>query len=945
MKTDARGPRSIAHKAAILTAPSRSKAPVMLSKLRTLLVGTITLLSVALHAQQTIHVPADQPTIQAGINAANPGDTVLVAPGTYYENIAFNGKAITVTSSGGATATTIDGGATPGLAVVGFGNNETRSSVLSDFTIRNGGMVTFESVFTSNAGGGIYIFQSAPTILNNIITANQCDGIDVHYGAALIQGNTISATAPADNAYCAFQPVGIVLFGNFPNSTMFSSIIGNTIENNLSKYGGTEAAIFIWVSNGNIIVGNTIRNNLSSQGAVQMFNSDSVIFSQNLVYGNSISGTITAGEGAGALYLAIPDGAPPFYGVIANNTFANNTTSAGIGGASEVYVDGDVSLFSFVNNILYGSGSYPLLVCNGAYVYLSPGPMLVENNDAFNPSGPTYDSSCANGAGVAGNITADPLFESVATNDFHLQPSSPAIDAGNNQALALLMPYGISLLSDLDGNHRLQAVKSSACIIDMGVYEYPEVADACSTAEILTSSLNPSTFCQTVTFTAQLSSTKGVPTGDVQFADGTATLESDKIDGTGSSTYSTSQLAIGSHTITATYQPTGVFSAAGASLVQVVTGYASTTTLTCNPTTLDIGATSLFSALVTSTNGTPTGSITFTDGATALGQSALLNGAASYIFTGATAGTHIITATYSPTGSFAASSGTCSVTVTAPPPPPLAMVVAHLTASPQDTVAGTSIALTTTVSPQFAPNPGTPTGKVTFTFGGSTLGTVTLSAGVASLAITALPVGTDDVTCTYSGDANYAATPCNVVQIIIITIPPPPVDFTLTGPSAITFPTEATGAGTLTLTSINSFTGPVALTCNPPLPLYYVCTLSPATSSLSANGMATSTIKLQPNLNAGVVPGPKHAGRIILATLFPLALVTFGRRRRGRLGTLLCLALMTMVTMSLTACGPDVYYDATPPGTYPVTVSATGTPQGSATPITHSLTIDFILTP
>lgn len=58
-------------------------------------------------AGKIINVPADQATIQAGIDAANNGDVVLVAPGTYTENINFNGKAITVKSAKGASVATI----------------------------------------------------------------------------------------------------------------------------------------------------------------------------------------------------------------------------------------------------------------------------------------------------------------------------------------------------------------------------------------------------------------------------------------------------------------------------------------------------------------------------------------------------------------------------------------------------------------------------------------------------------------------------------------------------------------------------------------------------------------------------------------------------------------------------------------------------------------------
>ena len=84
----------------------------------------------------TINVPKDQPTIQAGINAANNGDTVLVAPGKYGENINFIGKAITVTSAEGPKVTIIDGNAAAPVAA--FITNEGAQSVLNGFTLQNG---------------------------------------------------------------------------------------------------------------------------------------------------------------------------------------------------------------------------------------------------------------------------------------------------------------------------------------------------------------------------------------------------------------------------------------------------------------------------------------------------------------------------------------------------------------------------------------------------------------------------------------------------------------------------------------------------------------------------------------------------------------------------------------------------------------------------------------
>lgn len=150
------------------------------------------------HARASdIRVPADYSTIQAAMNAASNGDRVLVDPGTYYENIDFKGKAITVQSTGGSTSTTIDGGSLD--TVVRLVNGETSSSVLDGFHLTNGfgtntsfpadgGGITCHGGVSPDIrnctidgnsawrGGGVSIDASSPTFEACRIVGNQAGG-------------------------------------------------------------------------------------------------------------------------------------------------------------------------------------------------------------------------------------------------------------------------------------------------------------------------------------------------------------------------------------------------------------------------------------------------------------------------------------------------------------------------------------------------------------------------------------------------------------------------------------------------------------------------------------------------------------------------------------------------------------------------------------------------
>ena len=195
-----------------------------------------------------------------------------------------------------------------------------------------------------------------------------------------------------------------------------------------------------------------------------------------------------------------------------------------------------------------------------------------------------------------------------------------------------------------------------------------QTVDQDPTATAVASSANPSVFGQPVTFTATVSSTSpgsGTPTGTVTFFID-ATVFAVPVNGSGQATLTTSSLTVGSHTVVATYSGDGNFIPSSATLSggQTVGQATSTTVLapSVNPSTL--GQSVSFSATVSGTGGTPTGTVTFLVDGNPL-ASAALNGAGQVTFTtnALTLGPHSIVATYSGDATFLASSATITQNV------------------------------------------------------------------------------------------------------------------------------------------------------------------------------------------------------------------------------------------------------------------------------------------
>ena len=355
-------------------------------------------------------------------------------------------------------------------------------------------------------------------------------------------------------------------------------------------------------------------------------------------------GTLIVGSTDGKLYAYDVNGAPRW-----------NVTTGGPIASSPAIADGTVYVGSN-DGKLYAfdtAGAFKWSAATGGPVVSSPsvvnGSVYVGSNDgklyAFSTSGvPLWN------APTAGPITSSPAVANgvvyIGSNDakvYAFSTSGAQLSTASTAGAVTSSPAILSGLVYVGSN-------------DGKLYAFGLTGPAASTGTALSSNPNPSTFGSAVTFTAAVTSASGTPTGTVTFTDGATTLGTQTL-ADGQASISVSNLTVGTHTVIAGYSGASGFGASTAPAVTQTVNVAPTATaLSSNLNPSASGSAVTFTAMVTSSIGTPTGTVTFTDGATTLGTQTLANGQASITRSTLTVGTHTVSASYGGSTTFGTSS-------------------------------------------------------------------------------------------------------------------------------------------------------------------------------------------------------------------------------------------------------------------------------------------------
>jgi hypothetical protein len=393
----------------------------------------------------TIHVPADQPTIQAGIDAAAASDTVLVAEGTYTGNgnrdIDFLGKAIVVMSENGAKSCVIDceGDSLNWHRGFYFHNFEDSTSVLKGFTIRGGYFVGNE---VQTSGGAILCENSSPLLTELLLEENYVRGTDWPAGGGgiycyesspRIEGNRILHNQVQRSRASGG---GIACLSSSP------IISNNVIMGNAA--GDDGGGIWCW-SSSTVITGNIISgNSASSQGGGVASKS----YSTSLITNNTVS--LNSAFAGGGIYADFGDTLPTL--ILRNNTIVGNSAGYGGGMSTRYWISVVVEGSTFADNRADTIGGG--INCDYASTYFISNTILWNDDSpyakeiSYGMSFITIEYSDVEGGrnGISGDlryelnwgegmIDADPLFVLPNRDDYRLLWGSPCIDTGHPDSL------------------------------------------------------------------------------------------------------------------------------------------------------------------------------------------------------------------------------------------------------------------------------------------------------------------------------------------------------------------------------------------------------------------------------------------------------------------------------------------------------------------------------
>lgn len=493
------------------------------------------------------------------------------------------------------------------------------------------------------------------------------------------------------------------------------------------------------------------------------------------VYGQSVTltGTITPPQGA-----PVPTGTVTFtngaaqLGTVTMAGGSASVTTAGLGGGTQ-----SISV-SYSGDSNYSPGTATLSqIVNTA-------PTTASLVSSVNPS--AFGQMVTLTAGVAPVSASGTPTGTITFMDGGTTLGAVSLTAGSAS-------FATSAL--VSGTHSLTAAYSGDGNFQPSIGTLSQVVSASTTTTILTSSQNPSSYNQAVTFTATVTSPpgSGTPTGTVIFTRSISTLGTVTLTG-GTASITTAALPPGTQTISAKYGGSASFQISSVNFSQQVNTAATTIGLASSLNPATIGSQITFTATLTGQyGGSPTGTITFFENGTPIGSAVTVSARkASTVTTFSAAATYAITAVYSGDSNFSGATSsplsekvklyTSKTTVASSGSPSLAGVPVTFTA-------------TVTASPNTVPNGE----QVTFYNGSTSLGTGTTLNGVATLTTSALPRGGHAITATYAGDNTLQPSTSSALDQVV---DPNPTTTTLSSslnpsvyPQSVTFSVAVTSAG------------------------------------------------------------------------------------------------------------------------------------------------------